>query len=211
MCWCIVLLQICGTLFFFGYYGKEGLQNFIHIPLELCHEKCGATGPSSIYSTPCINFCCVLGSGRQHVSKVFSDLYDRSDETCLNPSQDTEHELCCHNSGEKPIQKLIVEIGCTSERLFITEYFCMGESSELCGCKNGHHGRQCLGIVSELNFFGLNLISSEYLGIYIVSVHTMVDVSSCQQYTKLCVIFCTTITHMACWVKMTPDTAYKFL
>lgn len=70
---------------------------------------------------------------------MFCKLYVRWDETCLNPSQDTEHELCCHSSAEKPIQKLTVEIGFTGERLFITEYFCKGESLELHSCKNGHH------------------------------------------------------------------------
>jgi hypothetical protein len=38
---------------------------------------------------------------------MFSELYVHWDESCLNPSQDTEHELCCHNSAEKPIQRLL--------------------------------------------------------------------------------------------------------
>jgi hypothetical protein len=52
---------------------------------------------------------------------------------------------CYHNSAEKPIENLIVEIGFTGERLFITEYFRMGKSLELHSCKNGHHGHQRLG------------------------------------------------------------------
>lgn len=57
--------------------------------------------------------------------------------------------MCCHKSAEKSTGKLIAEIGFTGERLFISEYFCMGESIELHGCNNGHHGCQRLGQLTK--------------------------------------------------------------
>jgi len=119
------------------------------------------------------------------VSKVFCKLYVHWDKTCLNPSQDTEHELCCHNSAEKPIQKLIVKTVFTGERLFITEYFCIGDGLELCSCKNGHHGHQCLGTFNKVNIFGFDLTSIKYLGIYRVSQEECARLRESVPYVKL--------------------------